>query len=587
MLLGVVSLTAIGCGGEPAGPRPSTDDFSPPLTAPANAESGGQLVVLASGDVDSVDPGTTYYQFGFMVSAVTQRQLLAWQPDDITEPSPDLAAREPVVSDDGLEITFSLRGDVHYSAPVDRAVVCDDFAYAIERALLPGVANGYVATYLSDLRGFAAAQRAVAVDPTAAPKISGIECPDDQTLVLRLARTSSVGVLGALSLPLGAPVPREYASRYDADSPSTYGLHQVATGPYRIAGDPTAEQLTGYRPGKEIELERNPNWDADTDWRPAYADSIIVREGFADVGSTARKILAGEANVNGDFSLDPSSLERAATEYPDQLALTPTGGVRYIPFDTTQPPFDDVNVRRAVLAAADRVELRNTIGGELAGPVASHFLPPHIPGFEQAGGYGDPYLDFLADPHGDSELAAEYMHEAGFDSGKCEGECEVTMVADSSSPGAETAEVFADQLEQLGFEVELRKVARDVMYTKFCTVPANQPDVCPNLGWLKDFQDPQGMLQASFGGESIYPANNPNWPQLDDPQINEAIADAVYVDDPAQRADAWANVDGLISFQAPALPWVWSDQSNIRSADVAGVVNHFLASWDLSFTSLR
>ena len=34
-------------------------------------------------------------------------------------------------------------------------------------------------------------------------------------------------MIGALTLPVSAPVPEEYAKQYDAENPSTYGEHQV------------------------------------------------------------------------------------------------------------------------------------------------------------------------------------------------------------------------------------------------------------------------------------------------------------------------------------------------------------------------
>ena len=62
-----------------------------------------------------------------------------------------------------------------------------------------------------------------------------------------------------------------------------------------------------------------------------------------------------------------------------------------------------------------------------------------------------------------------------------------------------------------------------------------------------------------------------NWPLLDDPTINKAMDQAVYVDDPKARAEAWGKIDDQIMAQAPAVPWVWDNQANIESADVAGV----------------
>ena len=111
------------------------------------------------------------------------------------------------------------------------------------------------------------------------------------------------------------------------------------------------------------------------------------------------------------------------------------------------------------------------------------------------------------------ELAAEYMKKAGFESGKCEGDCELTMVGDDIlARQGDRPTLFTGQLEDLGFEVELPAVGAAIMYTRFCSVPSQEPQICPNVGWIKDFNDAQSILQPTFSGESINPSNNSNWP---------------------------------------------------------------------------
>ena len=41
-----------------------------------------------------------------------------------------------------------------------------------------------------------------------------------------------------------------------------------------------------------------------------------------------------------------------------QMVAAPSGGNRYIALNTAEPPFDDINVRKAVIANSDRVALR-------------------------------------------------------------------------------------------------------------------------------------------------------------------------------------------------------------------------------------
>jgi peptide/nickel transport system substrate-binding protein len=589
------------CGGdddgEPtdAGATGVPEEFAPVTAPPDDAQEGGELTVISAGDIDYMDPGAAYYQFTYMLTQATHRLLVAWAPDDVEAPTPDLAEGEPEISDDGRTLEFTIREGVRYSPPVDREVTADDVVYAIERTTLPGVANQYFSTYAGDVVGYEEAAKEAADNPTGgAPDIEGVSAPDDRTVRIEFNEPEvaiAEVVAQVMSLPISAPIPEEYAREFDAKNPSTYGQYVAFTGPYMVENDPETGELTGYTPGKEIKLVRNPNWDGEAtgDFRPAYLDEITFLEGFDDTASASRRILNGEGQVSGDFPPPPSVLKEAAQEAePEQLQLPVLPGYRHIALNTQAPPFDDINVRKAVIANSDREALRNTRGGELIGQVATHYLSPGFPGFEEAGGFEGFDLDFLANPNGDPELAAEYMREAGYESGKCEGpECEITMVGDNIPPGKDTAEVFKGQLEELGFKVSFRPVDHTIMYTRFCSVPEQQPEVCPNVGWLPDFRDPQAALDVPFYGPTIDPENNSNWPQLDVPEVNEAIEEARLAEGADERAEAWAEVDRLVSELAPAVPWVWENYPLIQSTDVAGVVNLNNASHDLSFISLK
>ena len=112
-----------------------------------------------------------------------------------------------------------------------------------------------------------------------AKEISGIQTPDDPTLVIKPDSPSGVVTNGqVLALPCVVPVPEDYAAKYDQGKASTYGQHQVFTGPYMVENDGKGE-ITGYVPSQKITLVRNPSWDASTDFRPAYSDPIEMLGG--------------------------------------------------------------------------------------------------------------------------------------------------------------------------------------------------------------------------------------------------------------------------------------------------------------------
>jgi peptide/nickel transport system substrate-binding protein len=605
-LLAVVSIGLAACGssskssssGSSSGGSSSSSSsvsaevakFAPLVKAPADAKKGGTLTLIGKGDVDYIDPGATYSQWGLVVHWAADSPLVGWPPNDTSAPVPELAASQPVISDGGKTITFKIKPNIHYSPPLgggagwSNPVVSQDVKYAMDRGLMPGVPNGYLPLYGADLVGLSQAMAAVKKDPTKAPTISGIQTPDSSTIVFHLSKPSAIGFIGMLSLPLSSPVPQGYAAKYDAKTPSsTYGEHQIDVGPY---------YFTSYQPGKQITMARNPNYTAGSDFRPAYADKIVVQEGFTDTNSAVQKILTGSDMVPFDFSATGQSLKVAATQYPKQLSLLPGVGNRYIALNTTKAPFNNINARKAVIAASNRVALLDTRGGRLSGAVATHFIMPGVPGFMQAGGYAGPaggQYDFLQHPTGDMTLAESYMKKAGYSSGKCTGNCTVTMVADNTPPGSDTAQVFKAQLAALGFNVQLHPVEHAVMYTKFCSVVANQPNVCPNVGWAKDFNDGQAVIDVPNNGATVTgsPTNNSNWTQLNDPAVNAALGSARLITDPTARAAAYGKIDDMIMADAPMVPWDWDYQANVASANVLPVINQISGLVDTSFTSLK
>ena len=575
-----LSIFVAACGG---GGNDSSNEQGANQGTPAQGKKGGTLTVLNAADVDFIDPGATYYQVGFMVTNATSRGLYAFKPDDPVNAIPDLADSDPQISSDGCKVTVKIRQGVKFSPPVNRAVTSKDVKYAIERGFYNTVNNGYAGAYFGDLEG-----AKVGADP--GTHIPGIKTPDDSTIVFNLTKRPdgkcTGGVLaGALSLPLSAPVPESYAAKYDKPNPSTYGQHQVNTGPYMVRNDASGKSV-GYQAGKQIELVRNPNWDKSTDFRPAYADKIVISEGNDDDTVASRKILDGNGMVNGDFSPPPQILKQIQND-KETLTLAPTGGGRWIAMNTTIKPFDDVNVRKAVIAGFDRNALALTRGGKFLGDVPTHYIPPGVPGFDEAGGMQGPGYDFMSKPEGDMQLAAEYLKKAGYPSGKYTGNEKLLMVGDNSGVAAKTAEVAKENFSKLGFDVTLRLVTHDSMYTKFCNVPKADVAICPNVGWLKDFSDAQTYLDPTFNGKNILPQNNSNWSQLNDPTVNAEMEKAKTLTDPKQRAQTWADIDKKVTELAPAIPWYWDKDALIHSKDVNGVVNQFNALFDLAFTSLK
>ncbi len=584
---GALALLALGlaaCGSGSGTVSGSSGIKAPPGVQTPQSESqsggarGGTLTVLNHEDFEHLDPGQAYFSIDYEAMYPTQRPLYSYKPNTFAAPTPDLASGPPEISSDRKTVTVRIRSGVHFSPPVNREVTSADVAYAIERGANPNVPNPYFSTYFSSLEGASTAKGG---------PIPGIATPDSHTIVFHLVEPKAPILAAALVLPLSAPVPEEFAKKFDAHSPTEYGNYLVATGPYMFKSNSAGRVLgVGYEPGKSATLVRNPNWSSASDFRPAYLNQIDIQIG-GDTNVIGRQVLEGSHMVEND-EIAQSTVQLAYEHFRSQLEISPGAGTNYIAVNNHRGPFANVNVRKAFWAALNRVAMDKARGGELVANVMTHFIYPEIPGFEQAGGIAGPRVDYNDYPTGNAQVAAKYMRLAGYPSGKYTGGATLQIVGATGSPSSDESEIVNQTLKNLGFHTKLSLVEKSAMYSKFCGVPAEEIDVCPNVGWAADFGDPQAVLDVPFNGTHIEATNNSNYGQVNDPTINQHMAAAELLVGTQARAAAWAAIDRELVAQAVAIPFAWDKQPNIESHDVAGVGDVWnLGTWDYSFTSLK
>jgi peptide/nickel transport system substrate-binding protein len=560
----------------------SSGGYQSPLTESlTGGKRGGTLQVLQEIDFEHLDPGIAYFSVDYAVVFATQRPLYSQKPNS-NAPTPDMAEGNPEITDGGKTVTVHIKKGIHFSPPVNREVTSSDVAYAIERGANPNVANPYIASYFKSIEG----------EPTATGgPMKGIETPNQSTIVFHLSEPKGQLVADALVLPLTAAVPKEYAEKFDKDKPSDYANYQVATGPYMLKNNAEGKVLgIGYIPGKSATLVRNPNWNPKTDFRPAYLNEIAIKIGGTST-VIGRQVLEGSNVVQNESAVAQSDVRLAAEKYKSQLEISPGGGAHYIGVNNKVGPFKNVNLRKAFWAALDRTAMDKARGGELVTNVATHFIYPTINGFEQAGGLKGPtgpQFDFNEHPEGDAAIAEKYIKLAGYPSGKFTGTEPITVVGSTGSPGEQDAEIVEQTLKNLGFTVKFTLVEASTMYAKYCNVPKEEITVCPSVGWIADFADPQTVLNITFNGTTIVPTGNVNWGQTNVPKINAAMAAAENVVGEEARAKAWAKIDDELVEDAAAIPFDWDKQANIEGTGVQGVGDIWnVGEWDYSYTSLK
>jgi peptide/nickel transport system substrate-binding protein len=584
-------------GSNSSPPGGSTQPGALPLKAGENPtvgqvlygkKKGGTLNVYSSEGFLHLDPGAAYFVEDYSVVYVTQRPLFVYAPNSSSEEVPDLATAIPTVANGGITnggktITVHIQPDVHFSPPTNRLVTSADVENALDRGANPNVGNGYWPIYFKYLVGFSKAKGG---------PFPGITTPNSTTIQFHLTQPADALLIGALSLPLSAPVPASMSGPDDKHGPTTYGAtSEASTGPYMIQENEKTGQMAGvgYQAGKSLTLVRNPNWNANSYTSaykpPAYLNKIVVNIG-EDATVIGLQVLKGSDSVQLDTPAQ-SIVQTAYQQYPSQITFTPGAGTHYAGLNTQAGPFKNVWLRRAAWAALNREAIVKARGGPLVAAPMTHFIYPTNAGYTEAGGAAGPNYPWNTNIDGNMAEATALMKKAGYPSGKYTGNQTLQVVSGNNSNAPAIAQIIDQALNNLGFKTHLSEVDQSAMYGKYCGVPKAEIDVCPSSGWVRDFDNPLTVLYVPFSGQAIVPVNNSNWSQLNNPTINSEMNRAALISDPTAAANAWAKIDNQLVNQAAGLPETFDSQANIRAKDVNGVNDLWnVGSWDFAFTSL-
>jgi peptide/nickel transport system substrate-binding protein len=538
--------------------------------SPSSQHSGGTLNVISAEGWEHLDPQTSYFQIDYVAVFATQTPLYMFTPTSPTKPVPLLASGPATASPDGKTVTVHIKPNWKFGAPVNRTITSKDVAFAFERMFNSNVQNGYASGYFPIVGA-----KAVTGDKP----IPGISTPNNTTIVFHLTKPFAGTMIKALTLPGTAAMPANYPPLVKADksSPSTWDSNptsQVFTGPYKISS---------YSAGRSLTLVRNPSWSKSVDGvRPAYADKIVWNAG-ADPTVAARQTLASSNLLMADGPPAPV-LKSAYQSKKTQLSIAPLG-IYYAALNTQVPPFNNVNLRKAVIANQNRNAYLLARGGKLVGEVATHFIYPEVPGFKQSGGYKGFGQDFVSHPGGDKTVACKYMKLAGYPNCKYTGNANVLIVGSNSDPGPQEMQVVQSGLQALGFKTTIKAVPQQTMYSKFCGYVKAHVNVCPTAGWIEDFPDPYAALFIPFSGQAIVPINNSNWAVLNDPKVNNGLNQAAGITSEGPRLAAFAKVDKQIVDDAAAIPEVWANNALVEGSKVKGVLDPWNDDWNLTFSS--
>lgn len=424
-----------------------------------------QALVLEGGESTNpreYDPATTHSSnnkrvFSGLVSFDPQLNL-----------TPDLAEWWEI-SSDGTIYTFHLRENAKFHN--GRSVTAQDVIYSWERAASPELASDTVSTYLGDILGV---NEMVSGE---AEYIDGLSALDEHTLQVQIDAPKPYFLL-KLTFPTAFIVDKE-----NVESGNEWYRQPNGTGPYRLTEWVRFERMV-YEANEEFYLG-------------APSIPFIIINLYS--GGSQGLYETGDVDMTSVYSIDrfTDPTEPLHNELRTGVSLC-TG---YVVFDTNQPPFDDLNVRKAFSMAFNRQQYIDVVFNGHALP-AHGIYPPGLPGFNAA----------LQGVTYDPEQARELLRQSRYGGADGLPRIVFTGAGIGSSIGGDIA-AMADMWEQnLGVTITVENIEPNYYYDQIYS--GNHGQLLDG-GWCADYPDPENFADVLFHSSSTQNSGGYSNPELD------------------------------------------------------------------------
>ena len=411
---------------------------------------------------------------------------------------PDIAERWDI-SADGTVYTFHIRDGVvfHDGKPVTAA----DVKYSLERAASSGLASQSAPTYLGDIKGFAA------FNAGETPELASVRVVDAQTVEITIDAAKPY-FLYKLTYPTGFIL-----DKANVETGSEWFLKPNGTGPYA---------LDSWEHGSYKSFKANDNF---------YLSKAAIPHIFLWMSDNSSQDLYEQNQVDVTSTWDYDRFSREDEPLHDEFVATNRMCTNFVVFDTTQPPFDDVHVRRAITMATDRNRIieKQYTGRAIAN---TGVFPQGLPGFN-TGLKALPY-DIKA---AQAELAlSKYktVDELLFTTGGYANHVDSTI--------GMYAQMWRDALG-----VQLK--AQNLEWDRFIDmVRAGYHGQLFEGGWCADYPDPENFADALFHTGAAQNDSKYSNPKVD------ALLDAARVErDVTKRMQMYQEAEQIIVDDAPVL----------------------------------
>jgi oligopeptide transport system substrate-binding protein len=238
--------------------------------------------------------------------------------------------------------------------------------------------------------------------------------------------------------------------------------------------------------------------------------------------------VAGVSIYNADRFLDP------AEPLHDELVSGVGLCTSYITFDTKQPPFDDINVRKAFSMAFDRELYIDVVLRGKALPAVGPY-PPGLPGFS----YDLKGLEY------DPEEARALLQQSKYGGPQGLPPIVYTDAGIGNYVNLDVAAMAEMWQQNLGVTITVENIEYDHFYDQIYSGNHGQ---LVSGGWCADYPDPENFADVLF-----HSGSNMNQGGYSNPQLDALLEEARVERDVTTRMAMYQEAQQIIVDDAPVL----------------------------------
>lgn len=505
---------------------------SGPLRAQTRAETLRYVTGASVNTLDPNIPGST--RESFAVSLCTYDRLVAFGRKqlngkwvfDLDKITGELAESYDV-SPDGLKLTFHLRKDAKFQD--GSPVTADDVKWSLDREVsAPILGKAQLLT-----GSLTSPDQFKVIDPltfeVTLPKPDKLALPNLATVY---------------PIIINSKLAKEHATPDDPWVMAWLKDHTAGSGAY---------VLENFKPGEQAILKRNEDWNRGSATKPASFKRIIIQS-VPEPATRANLVERGDA----DIVIDLQASDVQALEAKGQLKVISTpqyNAVTFISMNNRIPPFDNVNVRRAVAYALPYDDM---FKAALFGRGAPLFDATWADGKPPSGAYPIPQPVKL-----DLDKAKEYLKAAGMPDGFS---TTFSFNVGQASTAEPLSALLKESLAKIGIKVDIQKLPDAQMSTQINEkkLPFFTEGI---VAWLPSTDY---FYRNFYTGDQRW-----NYSSIDDSELQAVAQEARFEPDKAKYEEDGRKLNAIHFAEMPQIPLWQPSQDAVMAPSIEGYTYEF------------